>query len=139
MDQNLKTPAFFKIVMPICIMAGLASLLAGCASFEPAATGSLATDDPEFALPAYSQKLASLALGLGMDTPLNQILADPAAKQVLVTYDPDLALSPDVGMAGQCSLNFLAHFPQTGLTPDRMSHIERDLRDLATRRTMVRK
>ncbi len=103
-------------------LSGLLVFMAGCAA--------LPQNDSEFDLPASSQALANRSAELGMDTPLAQLMADPSAQAILVAYDPDLALSPDAGLARDCSLNFLSHFPQTGLTPTTMTKIEAALKKL---------
>ena len=119
-----------RLLLHIAAAPALLLVQIGCAATS--------SDDAEFDLPMASQAIAGRAPGLGMDTPLAALMADPAAKAILVTYDPDLALSSDVGLARECSLNFLSRFPQTGLTPATMTKIDLALRQLRSHKVSVR-
>ena len=64
------------------------------------------------------------------DSTLKQVLADPAANEVLEKYMPGFSNHPLLSMAMGMSLKTIAGFPQAGISPDKMKAILDDLAKL---------
>ena len=73
----------------------------------------------------------AVALRLGLDTPLGQLLANEEAKAVLVRRFPDMMNSPHLAMGMGFSLEQIAGFAPQIFTEEVMQSIAEELAQLA--------
>lgn len=83
------------------------------------------------AAPAFAQATAPAAAAethaaLTVDSPLGELLADPAAHAVLERHVPDLIANPQIQQASGMAFSALAAYVPT-LTPEKLAEINTDL------------
>jgi len=65
-----------------------------------------------------------------LDTKLKDIMNDPEAKAVLISYLPEMADNPQLKMAFSMKLSKVLSFPQVPLTKEQIAEIDQKLQAL---------
>jgi hypothetical protein len=82
-----------------------------------------APEDPT----APSRSAAPIAAGLGIDAPIRELLASPAAVAVLNKDMPGMLSDPRLDMVKSMSLRQVSQYPEANISADKLKLLQADL------------
>lgn len=69
-------------------------------------------------------------MALSVDSKIKEIMKNPTAVELMEKHTPGFSTNPQMKMVQGLTFRALAKFPQSGITPEKLEEIDKDLKAL---------